>query len=66
VKVWALFAAVAAANHRLLTPAAVGPPENLESVLPRSTAAYLVTATISTLLGAGIVWFALEVLPSLL
>lgn len=45
--------------------AALGPPANLGSVLPSSTGAYLATAIITTLLGAGIVWFALKILPGL-
>ena len=45
--------------------AALGPPENLGDTLPHSTVAYMVTATISTLLGAGLVWFALKILPAL-
>ena len=45
--------------------AALGPPEDLGDVLPRSTAVYLATAVISSALGAGILWFALEMLPAL-
>jgi hypothetical protein len=45
--------------------AALGPAENLGDTLPHSTVAYVVTATISTALGAGMVWFALEILPGL-
>jgi hypothetical protein len=44
----------------------LGPPEDLGAALPHSTGAYVATAAISTLLGAGIVWFALAVLPTLL
>lgn len=46
--------------------AVLGPPENLGAALPRATGAYVATAVISTLLGAGMVWFALTVLPTLL
>ncbi len=45
--------------------AALGPPENLGDTLPHSTLVYLLTATISSALGAGILWFALEMLPDL-
>jgi hypothetical protein len=45
--------------------AALGPPDNLGDTLPHSTVAYVVTATISTALGAGLVWFALKLLPGL-
>lgn len=45
--------------------AALGPPENLGDTLPRSTLVYFVTATISSAIGAGILWFALEMLPDL-
>jgi hypothetical protein len=46
--------------------AALGPPENLGSVLPHSTAAYVATAAISTALGAAILWFGLEMARKLL
>jgi hypothetical protein len=44
----------------------LGPPEELGGALPHSTGAYLATAAISTLLGGGIVWFALAVLPGMM
>jgi hypothetical protein len=45
--------------------AALGPPASLGSVLPASPGSYLATATVSTLLGAAILWFALKILPHL-
>lgn len=45
--------------------AALGPPANLGSVLPSPPGSYLATATVSTLLGAAILFFALKVLPHL-
>jgi hypothetical protein len=48
--------------------AVLGPPQNLRrdpSALPHSFAAYLATATLLTGLGAGIVWFAIRILPGL-
>jgi hypothetical protein len=47
---------------------ALGPPESLTPArggVPHSPAAYLVTATLLTSLGAGLVWFAVRVLPTL-
>ena len=46
----------------------LGPPENLAvrgGGLPASFASYLITATVLTALGVGLVWFSIAVLPGL-
>jgi len=45
----------------------LGPPENLSSKegLPHSFGSYLISAISLTAIGAGIVWFALKILPTL-
>ena len=48
----------------------LGPPEKLAGQggglpLPASFASYLITATVFTALGAGLVWFSIAVLPGL-